>query len=331
MRKIILSFFTFLISTSLVLGIYATVTFAATEPQGSQLPISQFDQILGKSGLSSFAGRFHKLSSVEPGADFITSVIFFALDFFKYLIGGIAVIYIIIAGIKLITGINKIDEIAEKQKENLKYIIYGLILIIIADELVTKVFFGQYGECIASASNAASCAKVGGTLIQGIYSFVLSILATISIFVVVLSAFRLITAYGEEETINKQKKRILMSIVGLLVAGVSEFIVKGIVFREAGGAPIDVAAAQKLVFNFTNFVAAFIGAGAFVMLFYGGYLYVISAGNEEQTGKAKKIIISSLIGILIAFAAFGIITTITSFTSGRTVNLPGELPGLPRR
>lgn len=327
MRKFVFSSLAFIIFTSLVLGLNIAITQAAGEAATEQ-PISQFDQILGKSGLSNFAGRFHQLSSVEPGADSITSIIFFALDFFKYLIGGIAVIYMIISGLKLITAAKKIDEVSEKEKENLKYIVYGLILIIIADELVTKVFFGQYGECISSATNAKDCAQVGGSLIQGIYNFILAMMATVAVFVLVISAFRLITSYGEEETISKQKKRIMMAIIGLLVSGVGEFVVKGIVFREGGTQSIDVAAAQKLVFSLTNFVAAFIGAGAFLMLFYGGYLYVVSAGNEEGTAKAKKIIIGAVIGILIAFAAYGIVTSISLFTSDRGLNLPKNIPGL---
>lgn len=324
-KKFITILMSFVLAFTLVPSVYA-----ATETKGEvEKPITQLDQILQKSGLQSFVGRFHRLANVEPGADAITSILFLAIDFLKYLIGAIAVIYIIVSGIRMITSTTKIDEVSEKEKENLKYIIYGLILIIIADELVTKVFFGEYGECIASASNAAACAQAGGGLIKGIYSFILAIIATLAVFVVVISGFRLITSYGEEETINKEKKRITMAIIGLLVAGFGEFIVKGIVFREAGGAGIDVAAAQKLVLSLTNFIAAFIGAGAFIMLFYGGYIYVVSAGNEEQTGKAKKIIIGAIIGLIIAFAAFGIATTITNFSSGRTVNLPQTLPGLP--
>lgn len=318
----ILSFVGATLLMSFALGVLNMV-LAAAEP----VPI--LDEILKDSGLQNFSGRYHQLSNVEPGADVLTSIIFTVIDFAKYLLGGVAVIYVIVSGIKLIVAGKKIDEVSEKEKENLKYIIYGLILIITADELITKVFFGEYGECVASATNAAECAKVGGSLIKGIYGLILSVMATVAIFVLVVSAFRLITSAGEEESIGKQKKRITMAIVGLIIAAMGEFVVKGIVFPSGGTKGIDVAAAQKLVANLTSFIAAFIGAGAFAMLFYGGYLYVISVGNDEKTGKAKKIIIGAIIGILIALAAFGIVTTLTSFTSGREINLPGRVPGLP--
>lgn len=326
MKRFILEFLLLIFIMTLSLGFWNVVH--AQDPTA----LIELGEILGdekKSGLSAFDNRKHKLSSVEPGAEIITSIIFTAIDFLKYLIGSIAVLYVIVSGIKLIAAGKKVDEISEKQKENLKFIIYGLIMIITADELVTKVFFGDYGECVGSATNAAECAKIGGSLIRGIYSLVLAALGTVAIFIFVLSAFRLVTAYGNEETINKQKKRILMSIVGILVAGVGEFAVKGIIFREGGTKGIDIAGAQKLVTNFTNFIAAFIGAGAFAMLFYGGYLYVASFGNEEKTGKAKKIIFGAIIGILIALAAFGIITSITTLSPGRELGIPGKVPGLP--
>lgn len=322
------SFLAFVALTSFILGIH-TLAFPMQNLQAaSEEPGQILEEIIGKSGLQK-GERIHQLASVDPGADIITSTIFKALDFLKYLLGGIAVLYVIISGVKLITATTTIDEESQKQKENLKYIIYGLILVIIADELVTKVFFGDYGECLASASNARECAKLGGGLIKGLYSFILSIMASIAIFVIVVSAFRMITSYGNEEDITKQKKRMLISLVGLLIAGVGEFAIKGVVFPEAGTRGIDVIAAQKLVLNFTNFIAAFIGTAAFVILFYGGYLYVISAGNEEKTGKAKKIMLSAVIGIVIALAAFGVITTVTSLGPSREITLPKTIPGLP--
>lgn len=319
--KFLASFALFMVVTIAVLGVHEAV-FAAVAP------INQLEEVLGNTGLTG-GGATHKLASVDPGADILTSIIFKTIDFIKYLIGAIAVLYIIISGIKLISSTTKIDEYATKEKDNIKHIIYGLVFIMMADQLVKKVFFGEYGECLASASAAQQCATVGGGFVKGVYGLMLAIIGSTAIFVIVLSAFRLITSLGEEETINKEKKRITTSIIGLLVAGLGEFVIKDIIFPKNGQAGIDVAGAQKLVVNFTNFIAAFIGVGAFGMLFYAGWLYVTSAGNEEQTGKAKKVIISAVIGIIIAFAAFGAVSTFTSFTSGRELNLPGTLPGLP--
>lgn len=306
MKRILFQFITIMVAMSFMLGIH--VAYAAPEK-----PVNVLDRAVKNTGLQDVEGRFHPDSAVDQGADTITSVLFYAIDFLKYLIGGIAVLFAITSGIKLITATNKIDEVAEKEKENLKYIIYGLILIVVADQLITKVFFGDYGECIASSSNAEACATAGGGIIQGVYSFVLAIMATVAVFVLVVAAFRLVTSYGTEETITKEKKRIVMAVIGLLIAGTGEFAIKAVVFPKAGTKGIDVAAAQNLVYTLTNFIASFIATGAALMLVYGGYLYVISAGNDEQVGKAKKIMISAVIGIVIALAAYGIVIALTTF------------------
>lgn len=296
--------------TVLILGINA-VALAQTDP------ISVLDNLIQKSGLESFANRYHKLSSVEPGADNITSIVFFIIDFTKYILGAVAVIYFIYAGFSYVTAEEKIDEIAKKQKENLKYIIYGLIFVIVSDELVANIF-GDYGECFSSVSNAKECALGTGKLIKGIYSFVLYVMGTAAVLVSVLSAFRMVTSMGEEETITREKKRLVMSTIGLIIAGVGEYVIKGIVFPSGGEKFINIPAGQMFVYNFTNFISGFISVGALGMLLYGGYLYVASAGNDEETGKAKKIMISAFIGIIIALAAFGLTNTLISFSSDNT-------------
>jgi len=274
--------------------------------------------------LGNFANRFHELSSVESGADTLTSIIFIALDFIKYILGAITVIFVTITGVKLVVSGSKADEEFDKAKKALKYIIMALVLVIISDELVTKVFFGEYGECIASSANAQQCAQEGATIIKGLYSFVLAMVASIAIFMLVYSGFRMITFYDNEEELNKYKKQIVWAIAGLVLAGIAEFAVKGVVFPEAGERLFDVDAGIQLVSQLTNFAAGFIAAGSFVILFYGGYLYVASFGNEELTGKAKKIIMGAIIGMLIALVAFGAVTTVASLSSGREAGSPVE-------
>lgn len=63
----------------------------------------------------------------------------------------------------------------------------------------------------------------------------------------------------------------------------------------------------KFVFNF----AIAIAAGIFViMLLVGGITYLTGAGNDEQTGKGKKMMIDAVVGIFIVLASWGIGTYI---------------------
>lgn len=56
----------------------------------------------------------------------------------------------------------------------------------------------------------------------------------------------------------------------------------------------------------TIFQVAVLAAGAiFVVLFLvGGIQYLTSAGNEEATGKAKKLLVDAIIGLVIVLVAW---------------------------
>ncbi|MEA3248935.1 MAG: hypothetical protein U9Q03_01085 [Patescibacteria group bacterium] len=49
-----------------------------------------------------------------------------------------------------------------------------------------------------------------------------------------------------------------------------------------------------------------LGIVLLVLILYGGYLWMTAGGNEEQVGKAKKIITNAVIGLVIIMAAYAI-------------------------
>jgi uncharacterized membrane protein YwzB len=65
----------------------------------------------------------------------------------------------------------------------------------------------------------------------------------------------------------------------------------------------------KLAGDIIGTALTMIGIVFTVLMIYAGYLWMTAQGNEEQIGKAKKIIINSVIGIIITALAY----TISSF------------------
>jgi len=65
-----------------------------------------------------------------------------------------------------------------------------------------------------------------------------------------------------------------------------------------------------MVTGWTNFVLPFVSAIAIVALVYAGFLYLTSFGNDEQSGKAKKIIIWVVIGIILIISSYAIVNTL---------------------
>lgn len=60
--------------------------------------------------------------------------------------------------------------------------------------------------------------------------------------------------------------------------------------------------------NIINLLATVAGTALVIMLLVGGVMFIASAGNEEQAGKAKTVLTNAIIGIIIVIAAWGIIT-----------------------
>lgn len=67
---------------------------------------------------------------------------------------------------------------------------------------------------------------------------------------------------------------------------------------------------KELVKTMLNFALSFLGFVATVMVIYGGILYVTSAGNDENVGKAKKILLYAVVGIVIILLSFALVNTI---------------------
>ncbi|EKE07504.1 MAG: hypothetical protein ACD_18C00064G0003 [uncultured bacterium] len=69
------------------------------------------------------------------------------------------------------------------------------------------------------------------------------------------------------------------------------------------GSPKDV---RIIVTNIIRIFLSFVGLLATAYLFYGGYLYMTSAGNESRTSSASKIMLSSALGLLVVLTSYSI-------------------------
>ncbi len=319
-----------------VTGFLLTIVVPAHAQTATNDVFSQIENVGKGTSLPSYQTNGHALASYEDGATNITSAILYAIDFLKYIMGTIAIVTIIISGIRLVTGNRQIDEVSKKQKEHLKYAIIGLVVIMVADVFVKQVFFGEQGEIFRSQSDLKAAAQRGSEQIRGIYSAIEYFMAALAIFMIVVAGFRLVTSAGNEEVQTKSKKIITYAIVGLIILGLAEFVVKDIVFPSQGSTLPDVEKGKQLIVKLTNFIAGFVSTVSVIMYMYGGYLYVVDLGKEEQMAKAKKVFIGATIGLLLSLAAIAIVTTTVKLepTSGAQKagsQAPASLPTSPKR
>ncbi len=254
---------------------------------------------------------------LQDGIPEITSPIYFALDMFRYVVSAVAMIIVIIAAVKLVSTGS--EEEAKKTKETITMGVIGLLVIQVADVMVKKVFFGEQGEVFEDIATTKVSADEGVELLRGITGFVEIFIGAAAVLTIVIRGVMLIASGGDEEAITKSKRHVLYAIAGLAVVGLSEIIVRGFIFPEAGSELPSVGGGRLIIVKVTNFLAGFVSLFAFATLFYAGYKYVAAAGNEEETEKVKKTILSAVIALVLALGAFALINTLLSFGSATEV------------
>ncbi|HNX11270.1 MAG TPA: pilin [bacterium] len=74
-----------------------------------------------------------------------------------------------------------------------------------------------------------------------------------------------------------------------------------------GGATIPVFIGRVI-----NAVLGVIGTLALVMFIYGGFLWMMAGGNEQQVSKGKQILLWSTLGLVIIFSSYAIVRFVFS-------------------
>lgn len=79
--------------------------------------------------------------------------------------------------------------------------------------------------------------------------------------------------------------------------------------------------------SLSNIILGLVGALTLAMFIYGGVVLLISGGNSEKISKGKEIILGSVVGLLIVFGSYTIITFVVNDVLGATSKFTGTTPG----
>lgn len=128
---------------------------------------------------------------------------------------------------------------------------------------------------------------------------------------------------------NKTFKQALITF-GIMLTALIAFNAIGVMpaFAQIGVTPQDLPSAlegsqgdiRDLAKTLLNYILGFLGLIAVVFVIYAGFLYVTSAGNEDNAGKAKTIITYAIVGIIIILASAAIVNFALRATSAPTTS-----------
>lgn len=78
---------------------------------------------------------------------------------------------------------------------------------------------------------------------------------------------------------------------------------------------------REIVIRVVRSILGFVGLIAVLVIMYGGYVWMTSAGNSDKVERAKTIIVNGLIGLAVIIASFAIVSLVVWFTSDEVVNV----------
>ena len=153
--------------------------------------------------------------------DFITTI----LSGVQIVTGSIAILFIIVGAYFYLTSAGEEDK-AKKGKDSIIFAVVGLIVMVLSRAIVS-VFYAEGGPKDLGG-RMVDVAGVKG-LINSIISFGTSFVGGLAVLMLIYSGFLWITARGEEGEVEKAKKILTYSIIGIAIVVFSYTIVTIIV------------------------------------------------------------------------------------------------------
>lgn len=250
----------------------------------------------------------------------------------RYLLTALSIAIMIYAGYKMVIAQGN-DEYWKNAKKSMTWGIVGLAMVGLAGEFVRIFAVGKCAELgmLPGATNL-SCVEGGflanpnaiiaratlfNNFVKVLITFLKYFIGGIAVLMLMRNAIRM-AANSAGDELAKDKKNLIASLMGLLLIIVADPIINNVFFvvdkskyPSTTGAQVGINYVQgvKEIVGFTNFLVSILTPIIVLVIVVAGLMYITAAGNPDQQTKAKRMITLSLIGLIIIYGAFAIVST----------------------
>jgi hypothetical protein len=223
---------------------------------------------------------------------------------FKLVVAALSILFIVIAGIRMVTASGN-EEIVKKNRTSVIWILVGLIIMNLAEPLVYYTY-----EQIdpVSFDKYKKLENLSTGLINPIITYILTFLAVAAVLMIVLAAFKMMTAQGDEGKVKKQTQTIIGALMGLFIIALARPVVEA--FYGINTAVVNSNGSRegaKIIVQLANYIMGFTALAAIIMLIVSGFMMIVNFGNDQRVQKAKKMISWVLIGLALIMSAYMIV------------------------
>lgn len=237
----------------------------------------------------------------------------------RIIVGGIALLFIVVSGFSMVVSGDN-EENAKTQKKSLTYGLIGLLMISIAGP-IAEVFDYREGNFISDPDKLVERTELFDDTTRILITFVKYLLGGLASLMFIRAGAMMVIAGDSEEDVSKEKKNLALGAGGLLMVVVSDLVVRRVFYvaefnedADATIVSIDQSEGIQQLVAATNLMVSFVGPIMLLGIVIGGVLYMTAGGDEERTGLAKKIVMNSIIGVVIIYGAFALVSTVIAGT-----------------
>lgn len=242
------------------------------------------------------------------------------IGIFKYIIAAIAILMIIVSGLRLVIAQGD-EESITKNKKALFIGIIGLVIISMSSEIGSVLEFNAKGGPLGDPNKTLARVVKFDKSVKIVITFIKYTIGSVAVLMAIKSGLVMITQGNSEEDMTKEKKKLGFSAGGLVLIVLADTLIKKVFYKidttaypgiEGVKPGLDPYAGVQEIVGITNFVVAFISPVAVLIFIIGGVMYLTAGDDEEKTTKARRMMIAAAIGIIIIYGAFAIVTTFIS-------------------
>lgn len=255
----------------------------------------------------------------QTGQETVKVLVLGGLVYLKAIITVVGILYITILGFQLVMAQGNEEEITTAKK-GLIYTIIAFAMISMSED-IARIFDQEGGTLLQSPQTILERVHLFDKQVEIAMTFIKIVIGAYATLMVVRSALSLITAGGNEEQTTKHKMSLLYSAGGLLLIYVGDIFINKVFFKVDKNAysgitgvhpSVDAKEGVEQIVGITNTIVSFMAPFAILMLIVGAIMYATAGGDEEKMEKAKRLVIATIVGIIIIYGAFALISTVIS-------------------
>ncbi|NOS67539.1 MAG: hypothetical protein HOO67_04215 [Candidatus Peribacteraceae bacterium] len=205
-----------------------------------------------------------------------------------------AILSIFAAAVRMVMFSSEENTVTESRTSFI-YIITGLAIIGLARWFVLAFSPAQTGSDLVDAGVVESG-------IGNIVTYFKLIIAVSLLVNIVAQAFRLITSQGQQESVEKAKKRFIAGFIGAGIIMLANVIVAAIVPGFGGSTVLAVEIA-----GIANYMLVILGFMAVLAIVTAGVMLIVSV-DEGLKDKAKSVIKTAIVALIVVLTSYALVT-----------------------